>query len=312
MTFLAGDDVPPRAVRGQPRLRAYIRESRGVHRLADLGNGVTAAMPAWQLLMTSTGCFTGLTSAQLRDWWLPPIPAATPVFMAMGLDDPRPMRSGVLTSRHTREIAFDEIDGLRCASVAETLLACGRWLSLIDLVVLVDCVLHLELATPDELREVARPRRPGSRRVLEALDLADGRSESAYETLLRLLHVSCGIEVVPQLEVRDTDGVLVARVDLWVVGTMSAHEFDGDEHEKAPRRIRDRRRDRKLDKAGYVRRGYTAGDVLHRPVTILEDADRALGRPHDPSRIRPWTAELRKSLFTPSGRAAFLARVGVA
>jgi hypothetical protein len=59
-----------------------------------------------------------------------------------------------------------------------------------------------------------------------------------------------------------------------------------------------------------VRRGYTAGDVLHRPVTILEDADRSLGRPHDPSRIRPWTAQLRESLFTPAGQAAFLRGVG--
>lgn len=312
MNSTASDSLCPRAVRGQPRLKAYVRESRGVHRLADLGDDVTAALPAWQLLMTNAGCFTGLTSAQLRKWWLPPIPAATPVFLAMGLDDPRPMRAGVLTSRHTREIAFDEIDGLRCASVVETVLACGRWLRLIDMVVLLDCVLHLGLTTPAELEAVARPRRPGARRLRQALVLADGRSESAYETLLRLLHVSCGIEVVPQFEVCDTDGVLVARVDLWVVGTRSAHEFDGDEHEKAPRRVKDRRRDRKLDKAGYVRRGYTGGDVIRRPVTVLEDADRALGRPHDPSRIRPWMAELRESLFTPAGQAAFLARVGAA
>lgn len=309
MAFTASDDVRLRAVRGHPRLKAYVRESRGVHRLADLGEGVHGGLHAWQLLMTDTGCFTGLTSAQLRNWWLPPIPAASPVFMAMGLDDPRPMRTGVLTSRHTREIAFDDIDGLRCASVAETLLACGRWLSRIDLVVLIDCVLHLELATHDELKEVARPRRPGARGLLQALEVADGRSESVYETLLRLLHVSCGIEVVPQFEIYDHEGVLVARIDLWLCGTTSAHEYDGDEHEVARRRVKDRRRDRRLDKAGYVRRGYTAGDVLHRPVSVLADADRALGRPHDPSRIRTWNALLKESLFTPAGQAAFVRRV---
>jgi hypothetical protein len=290
---------------------AYVRESRGVHRLAALGDGIPPSLHAWQLLMTSTGCFTGLTSALVRKWWLPPLPAAIPVFMAMGLDDPRPMRQGVLTSRHTRDIAFEELDGLRCASVPETLLACSRWLCLLDVVVLVDCVLHLGLATQREIEEVIRPRRPGARRLREALALADGRSDSAYETLLRLLHVWCDIDVEPQFEVVDPDGVLVARVDLWVVGTTSAHEFDGDEHEKAPRRVRDRRRDRRLDKAGYVRRGYTAGDVLHRAVTVLEDADRALGRPHDPARIRPWNAMLKKSLFTAAGRSTFLRRVGV-
>lgn len=278
--------------------------------MAELGEGVPGGLHAWQLLMTNTGCFTGLTSAQLRCWWLPPIPVASPVFMAMGLHDPRPMRSGVLTSRHVREIAFDEIDGLRCASVAETLLACGRWLCLVDMVVLIDCVLHLELATRDELREIACPRRPGRPRLLQALGLADERSESVFETLLRLLHVSCDIDVVPQFEVYDADGVLVARIDLWLRGTTALHEYDGDEHEKASRRVQDRRRDRKLDKAGFVRRGYTAGDVLHRPVTVLEDADRALGRPHDPSRIRRWHALLRESLFTPAGQTAFLHRVG--
>ncbi len=309
MISTSSDDFRPRAVRGQPRLKAYVRESRGVHRLADLGEGAEAALHAWQLLMTDTGCFTGLTSALVRGWWLPPLPDATPVFMAMGLDDPRPMRRGVVTSRHTRQVGFEEVSGLRCAVGAETLLACARWLGVIDMVVLVDCALHTGAATREDIEEVIRPRRPGARRLRQALELADGRSESAYETLLRLLHLSCGIEVVPQFEVCDTDGVLVARVDLWVVGTKSAHEFDGDEHEKAPRRVQDRRRDRKLDKGGYVRRGYTAGDVIRRPVTVLEDADRAVGRPHDPSRIRPWMAELRESLFTPAGQAAFLRRV---
>lgn len=281
-----------------------------MHRLATLGDGVTGGLHAWQLLMTSSGCFTSLTSAQVRDWWLPPIPGGMPVFMAMGLDDPRPIRRGVLTSRHTREIAFEVIDGLRCASAPETLLACSRWLCLIDVVVLVDCVLHLQLATRDEIKEVLGPRRPGSRRLQQALELADERSESVYETLLRLLHVWCEIAVVPQFEVVDDDGVVVAKADLWLWGTKAIHEYDGDEHEKAPRRVKDRRRDRKVEKAGFVRRGYTAGDVLHRPVTILEDADRSLGRPHDPSRIRPWTAQLRESLFTPAGQAAFLRRVG--
>jgi very-short-patch-repair endonuclease len=311
MPTAATPEDRPTAVRGQPRLKAYVRESRGVHRLADLGDGLPGGLHAWQLLMTSSGCFTGLTSAAVRQWWLPPLPVAIPVFMAMGLDDPRPMRRGVLTSRHTREIGFDEIGGLRCASTPETLLACARWLSVIDTVVLIDGVLHTGEASREEIEEVIRPRRPGARRLQEALAIADGRSESPFETLLRLLHMSCDVDVVPQYQVVDADGVVVAIIDLWLCGTRAAHEFDGDEHEEAPRRVKDRRRDRKLDKAGYVRRGYTAGDVLHRPVTVLEDADRALGRPHDPSRIRPWTAQLRESLFTPAGQAAFLRRVGV-
>ena len=299
----------PLAVRGHPRTTAYVRESHAVHRRADLGEDVCASLHAWQLLMTDAGCFTALTSAQVRGWWLPPLPAGSPVFMALALDDPRPMRAGVRTSRHTRAIAFDVIDGVRCASTAETLLACARWLCLVDMVVLIDCVLHTQQCDEGGLRAVITPKRPGAAALARALALADARSESPFETLARLLHVLCGIDVEPQYVIHDQGGGEVARVDLWVVGTDAAHEYDGDEHEKAPRRVKDRRRDRAIDQAGLVRRGYTAGDILLRGVSVLRDADRSLGRPHDPSRIRLWHDEIRKSLFMPSGEKAFLDRV---
>ena len=308
-THQTSEPHPPKAVRGHPRGTAYVRESHAVHRRVDLGDDVRAGLHAWQLLMTDPGCFTALTSAAVRGWWLPPLPEEAPVFMALGLDDPRPMRSGVRTSRHTRALAFELIDDLRCASTPETLLACARWLCLIDMVVLVDCVLHTEECDEAAIRAVIKPRRPGARALERALQLADGRSESPFETLSRLLHVLCGIEVEPQYIVLDEDGVEVARADLRIVGTNALPEYDGDEHEKAPRRVKDRRRDRAIESAGYVRRGYTSGDILYRGVTVLKDADRSLGRPHDPSRIRAWHDELQKSLFMPSGQRSFVARV---
>ncbi len=299
---------PVGALRGHPRSAAYVRESHGIHRRRDLGDDLTAALHAWQLLMPNHGSFTGLTSAAVRRWWLPPIPKGTPVFIALGLDDPRPMRMGVRTSRHTRPIGYDDFEGLRCASIPETLLACARAVSLIDLVVMIDCVLHLQQCTVKDIEAVIRPRRPGAKALKRALAYADDASESAYETLLRLLHVLCGIDVATQYVVRDEDGVKVARADLRIVGTPDLPEYDGDEHEKAPRRVKDRRRDRAIERAGYVRRGYTAGDVLHRSASVLRDAERSLGLPHDPERIRPWLDELRKSLFSPSGQAEFLRR----
>lgn len=303
------DPESPAARRGHPRVKAYLRVSHAVHRRVDLGDDVRAPLHAWQLLMTDQGCFTALTSAAVRGWWMPPVPAGAPVFMALGLEDPRPMRAGVRTSRHTREIPWEEIGGLRCASIPETLLACARWLTLIDLVVLIDCVLHGEECDVDAIEAVIRPRRPGATALRRALAFADGRSESPFETLSRLLHVLCGIDVTPQYVVRDAHGMKVARADLWIVGTTGLPEYDGDEHEVASRRVGDRRRDRAIERAGYVRRGYTAGDILQRGVTVLRDADSSLGRPHDPSRIRPWHEHLRASLFTAAGEQAFLERV---
>ncbi len=268
-------------------------------------------LAGWQLLLTDRGCLTGLTALEVWGVPLPPLPATCPVFLALAKNDPRPMRSGVHTSRHIQPVLYAVVRGLRVALVPEALAAAARWVGLVDLVTLIDACIQLELVAIEDLEEMARTRRPGSIKLRRALQLADPGAESLWESLLRLLHVMCDIEVESQWTVRDADGLFVARADLWLVGTTSVHEYDGDEHEKGPRRVRDRRRDRRLDRAGFVRRGYTSGDVVARAVTILKDADRALGRLHDPTRIRAWHALLRDSLFTAAGRAAFTARVPV-
>ena len=306
-------------MRGHRRGATWARVTYGVHKQA--GASQSAEHPpawaeddlsGWQLLMTDVGCFTGLTALEVHGVPLPPLPEECPVFVALAKDDPRPMRSGVHTSRHIRPVEHVVVRGLRVATVPEALTAAARWLGVVDIVALIDAAIFLELVSLEQLEVIARTRRPGGRRLRAALPLADGRAQSLWESLLRLLHVVCGIEVEPQWELVDADGVLVAQADLWVVGTTALHEFDGDEHEKAPRRVGDRRRDRRVDREGFVRRGYTGGDVIHRAVTILEDADRSLGRDHDPTRIRGWHRLLRDSLFTPAGRLAFLKRIPVA
>lgn len=269
-------------------------------------------LAGWQLLLTDHGCFTGLTALEVWGVPLPPLPECCPVFLALAKADPRPMRSGVHTTRHVRPVTYAVVRGLRVAHVSEALTAAARWIGLVDVVALVDAALHLELVTMAELEVAARSRRPGSRQLRRALALVDGRAESLWESLLRILHVVCDVEVEPQWMLCDEDGVVIATSDLWLCGTTSLHEFDGDEHERAPRRVHDRRRDRRIDRESFVRRGYTSGDVIHRAVTVLEDADRALGRPHDPGRIRAWHELLRDSLFTPAGRSVFLARIPVA
>lgn len=306
-------------IRGHRRGSQWASVTYGVHRpVHAAGTGehppfwAEEDLAGWQLLLTRDGCLTGLTALEVCGIPLPPLPEGCPVFVALAKDDPRPMRAGVHTSRHVQPPAYVVVRGLRVASVAEALTAAARWVGLVDLVAMVDAALHLELVTMDELEERARSRRPGSRRLRSALVLVDGRAESLWESLLRLLHVACDIQVEPQWVLYDEDGAVIAEADLWLCGTTSLHEYDGDEHEQAPRRVKDRRRDRRIDRRGLVRRGYTSGDVLHRSVTILEDADRALGRPHDPARIRAWHELLRDSLFTPAGRSAFLSRVPVA
>lgn len=129
--------------------------------------------------------------------------------------------------------------------------------------------------------------------------------------LLRELHRLCGIDVVPQHEVDDAEGGFVAKGDLWLVGTRVLHEYDGGDHRSAKRQRKDLKRDARLGRAQWVRRGYTAPDVLSQATGILRDADDAIGRPHDPGRIRVWHQQLRTSLFTPAGTAVFQKRLGL-
>lgn len=267
-----------------------------------------ADLAGWQLLLTGHGCFTGLTALDIWGIDLPPVPEACPVFVAMAKNDPRPLRAGVHTSRHLKPIPHVEVRGLRVATVPEALAAAARWVGTLDLVCVIDNALQKKRVSLDELDAVAGSRRPGAAALRQALHLVDGRAESLPETMLRVLHVICGIEVEPQWSVK-INGVEVARCDIHLDGTVSVHDYDGDEHEKAPRRVKDLRRVRLLDEAGLVRRGYTMGDLVARPVTILRDADRAVGRPHDPSRIRAWNELLRDSLRTPAGCDAFLQRI---
>lgn len=157
----------------------------------------------------------------------------------------------------------------------------------------------------DELHiaAVARSGRQGAVVLRSALRLADHRAESPWESLLRVMHVVCAVPVEPQYVVLDEDGAFVARGDLWIKGTRVLHEYDGGHHRERASHREDLRRDRALGNAMWQRHGYTDVEVLHQAVGIFRDADRCLGRPHRPERIRAWHALLRRSLFTPTGTA---------
>jgi hypothetical protein len=297
------------AARGRAPARTWVHLTHGIH--LSPGADRRDALLGWQLLLPDAGCFTHVTAAELRGWWLPPVPSSCPVFVSVGQDDPRPLRTGIRTIRLERPVVPATVDGLRVAPPLEILVAAARDLGLVDLVVLLDGAAYIGDVDLDELRLVVSELR--SRRGLpalrRALALADQRSESPWETLLRLLHVVCGIEVEPQFEVPGPYGPL-ARADLLVVGSRTLHEYDGEVHLPRARQKKDLRRLRRLDAADWSRHGFVAEDVLSRAVGILRDADAAVGRDHDPTRIRAWHDLLRESLFTPTGQARLLGRLG--
>lgn len=298
-------------VLGHRRSRAWTKVGHGLFRPAtdEAGRG---DLLAWQLVLPESGAFTHLTAAREYGWWLPPLPDALPIFAAIARSDNRPRRAGLRVTRHPRPIGTEVIDGLRLAEPAEVLLSCARELGLLDMVVLVDAAFHQGSCTqPDIDALLSESRRIGGPMLRAASKLADGRSESAWETLLRRLHEVCDVPVEPQLVLAGETGGFVARGDLWITGTTTLHEYDGGEHRKKARHRKDLARERRIGNVVWTRRGYTSNEVLHQGVSILRDADLSLGREHRPERIRAWHALLAESMFTPAGMAHVCRRWGI-
>lgn len=276
--------------------------SRGLHRIDRTPADPKAELAAWQLTLPPGSSFSHLTGAVIRGWWVPPLPGDLPVFAGVNDASPRPRRAGLIVCRHTQPIEVDLVAGLRVAQPGEILLAAARDLGLLDLVVLGDAALHAGDCTLPELRRAAQRQRRGAPVLRRALPYLDARSESAWESVLRMVHRVCDVPIQPQYQV----GAL--RADLWIVGTKRLAEYDGEVHRDGPRHAKDLARQRRLNELGWERYGYTAHVVLNSAVSVLKDADTALGRVHDPTRIRAWHGLLAESLFSAAGTARLRAR----
>lgn len=303
------DEVMP--LRGHVRSRMWVPVSQGLYKPRRDVDGPLHDLRAWQLVLPAGGAFTHLTAAAVYGWWLPPLPGDLPVFAAVPHAGSRPRRPGLKVVRHTSDFPIVEHEGVLLTTPAETLLSCAADLELLDLVVLLDAALHLGSCTVSEVEAAAARRRRGAPMLRRGRARADGRSESAWETLLRILHEVCGVPVEPQFVIEDEGGSFVARGDLRIVGTTTIHEYDGGEHRKKQRHRKDLARERRIGNVVWTRRGYTDAEVLHQAVSILRDADRSLGRPHRPERIRAWHALLARSLFSPSGTELLRRRWGL-
>lgn len=299
--------IEPIVLRGHARTRSWTRVTHGVHRASDVDDAAHAELLAWQSVLPEGGCFTHLTAAGLHGWWLPELPDGLPVLAAGHRDGGRPQRAGIRFTRHPDPPTFVVRDGLRVATPGETLLACARDLSPLDLVVVVDGALAAGVDHA-EIEVAAGLRRRGAPALRTALALAD-RSESAWESVLRMLHHHLEAPVEPQYDVVDNYGDFVARADLWLVGTRMIHEYDGADHLARLRQRKDLRRSRRLTAAGWSRRGYTAVDVVRQPDAVARDVDATLQRRSDPDRVRRWRTTLRTSTATASGKARLLERL---
>ncbi|NLG20862.1 MAG: hypothetical protein GX555_05435 [Actinomycetales bacterium] len=91
-----------------------------------------------------------------------------------------------------------------------------------------DAALNAGLVTHQVLLDLAHALRgQGAGAARRTAELADGRIESVGESRLRYACLLGGIQLVPQVKIRNRDGEFVARVDFLVKDTKVAIEFDG-------------------------------------------------------------------------------------
>ena len=268
-----------------------------------------AVCAAVALVLGHDAVFTHLTSALLRGWWLPRL-GPVPVIACTHGEAPHLDRRGVYVRRCDLPAEHRETrNGLPIASAEWTIVELAEHLSLVDLVVVIDCALQRGETSIERIRSTMRNGRRGVRVLRQALGLADGRSESPWETLLRLLHVLSGIAVEPQHELRDDSGEILYRLDLLILGTRRAAEFDGADHRTRDGHRRDLRRERLLLRHGIERYGYCAPELRLESTAIIRDTEDALGWPHDSSRSKIWQHEFERSSFTPHGYRTLLHRL---
>jgi hypothetical protein len=157
-------------------------------------------------------------------------------------DDQRAGRKEAGVHQHLGALRPEDVvvrNGLRVTSVARTLLDC---LSLVDVehgLVIVNDALHRKLTTLKELKRCASYMDgwPGSLRHRVVLGLADARIESVGESRFFYLCWKLGLPLpIPQYEVRDAWGRVVAVVDFAWPELGLFVEFDGKVKYQSPDR----------------------------------------------------------------------------
>ena len=287
----------------------FVHPVAGVAQLASSADDLASTCRAVARMLPDDAVFTHVTGALLRGWWMPLLDDF-PLIACTSGDTTHHDRRGVYVRRCDIPAGHRErIGDTALASPEWTIVELAEHLALLDLVAVIDSALHLGHTSIDAIRLTMKRGRRGVRVLRRALDLADGRSESWWESMLRLVHVLSGITVDPQEVVVNAAGVEVARVDLRLRGTRRVAEYDGRGHRDRTQHQDDLRREKALSRQGLQRYGYIATEIMHSADQIVRDAEDARGLTHMPGRVELWLAEARRASISAGGRAALRRRL---
>ena len=207
---------------------------------------------AWRELLPPDAVFAGLTAAWLHRLDVDP---CNPIEVVVSPTSGVRSRTGLLV-RRSRLGEVVNVRGLPATSAQRTFHDLRRKLPPVEFLVLADAALRLHLGLFDDLAEPA---------------------ESPMETRLRWLLIQAGLRTPEvQAELRNADGRLVGRADLYYPAARLVIEYDGANHRD--RLVEDNRRQNLLLNAGFRLLRFTAADIHQRPDVVTSQVRRALAR----------------------------------
>lgn len=247
------------------------RQTQGIYLAPELADGFRASIRG-ALLACPDGTTSETTAGRLYGLWgLPKWTASELPCLLYPAGRTYNARRGIKLRSGLQPGESVIVAGIPTTTLGLTVAHLSRVLRVDDLVCALDSALRLGWRPGDD----AGDRPPHLR---SALALADGRSESALETRLRLLLTRAGLppEAV-QFEVRREDGSFVARVDLAYPSVRLAVEVDGKEVHQLPEALfRDRERANDLVEERWRVIRFTWRDVMYDPESVIRRIRKAL------------------------------------
>jgi hypothetical protein len=267
---------------GQLRSDAWVRLDHDVYADSRLESDHELACRAAVLRLPAAAAFAGPSAAYLLGVRHAARPI-DPVHVVLPPSVRLPSRKRVRV--HHVELSADDVDrasGLPRTSPTRTVWDLSTWLPPTSSVPIIDSLLGLGVVEMDALTEYIAGRRAqrGYRRSGQAVALADGRAQSAPESVLRVRLVLAGVPR-PTVQLPVSVASITLHPDLAWPEYLVAMEYDGQWHDDPGQMHRDRRRLNKLIAAGWA--------VLH--VTserLRRDFRGVVAEVHSTLRSRGW------------------------
>lgn len=206
-------------------------------------------------------------------------PRAAPASLTVPGSDLRPPRGLDLHRDHLRRAEVTRRGPVAVTTPVRTAFDLARWIDdPVEAVVALDALARTGAFNPTEVLDLAAryPRARRRRRVAALVARADGRSGSPMESRLRLTLVDGGLPV-PQVQypVQDPDRRTAVWLDLAYPELRIGIEYEGEDHTRPERVLRDVSRYTNLVDAGWRVYRFTKYEILGEPDQVVAKIRRA-------------------------------------